>query len=240
MLNWLNGPQPHLELARLRASGALALELPEVDCLYGVPQNPEHHPEVDTGVHIEMCLEVAARLDASPAARFAVLTHDLGKGLTPAEQWPRHIDHETRGLQPLAALCDRLAVPAAWRRLAQLVCELHLNAHRAFEMRPRSVVEMLHGRGLETDAQMLEDFVVACECDKRGRLGMQQSDYPQGAFLRRARQALLVVPAIAGVDPQTRQGQERHQARLEAVQSVRRDFDSVRASPADGSLPRRA
>lgn len=217
LLDLLTSAAPGDTLTRWHTSGKLALLLPEVDRLFGVPQRPEHHPEVDTGVHVAMCLDMAARLDASEAARFAVLLHDLGKGLTPADELPMHVDHERRGLGPVRGLCDRLAVPDGWRKLALLVCEYHLHAHRAFEMRPKSMLRLLNETGLEFDSTLLEDFLVACEADKRGRLGKTEADYPQAQYMRRAARALQVVPMAPGTPIEGRDNQMRYRARLDAV-----------------------
>lgn len=220
LLDLLSADKPGKALLSLHASGALAKSLPEVDRLFGVPQRPEHHPEVDTGVHVAMCLDMAQRLNATEAARFAVLLHDLGKGLTPVGELPMHVDHEKRGLEPVAALCDRMAVPGYWRKLALLVCEYHLHAHRAFEMRSKSMLKLLNETGLESDSTLLEDFLIACEADKRGRLGKEDSDYPQGQYVREAAKALQSIPMAPGTRIEGRETQERHRIRLEAVHAA--------------------
>ncbi|MDO9179127.1 MAG: HD domain-containing protein [Agitococcus sp.] len=224
LLELLKSPAPGEMLTNWHATGKLATYLPEVELLFGVPQRPEHHPEVDTGVHVAMCLDVAHRLSASPAARFAVLLHDLGKGLTPEDELPQHVDHEKRGLEPVTALCHRLGVPENWRKLALLVCEYHLHAHRAFEMRSRSVIKLLNETGLEFDPVLLEDFVIACEADKRGRLGKTETDYPQGQYIREAVLALQGVPMAQGTPIIGRDTQERHRVRLSAVQNAGLSF----------------
>lgn len=216
----LKSATPGDELIEWHAKGDLALLLPEVDCLFGVPQRPEHHPEVDTGVHVAMALDMAQRLGASEAARFAVLLHDLGKGLTPPSEWPMHVDHENRGLEPVKAVCARLKVPQYWCRLALLVCEHHLQAHRAFEMRSKSMLRLLSETGLEADFMLLEDFVMACEADKRGRQGRQERAYPQGQYMRAAARSLQAIPMAQGTPLEGRDSQERHRARLEAVRNA--------------------
>lgn len=220
LLELLESQEPGDLLKRWHASGLLAKEMPEVDRLFGVPQRAEHHPEVDTGVHVAMCLDMAHRLNASPAARFAVLLHDLGKALTPADELPMHVDHEKRGLAPVHALCDRLGVPAYWRALSLLVCEYHLHAHRAFEMRSKSMLKFLGETGLETNLPMLEDFLIACEADKRGRLGKTEAPYLQGAYMRQAAQALQGIPMAPGTLIMDRATQELHGARLFAVRNA--------------------
>ncbi len=220
----LASPEPGKLLQRWHAEGKLAPSMPEVDALFGVPQRAEHHPEVDTGVHTAMCLDMAHRLSASPAARFAVLVHDLGKALTPKDELPMHVDHEKRGLPPVKALCDRFAVPQDWRKLALLVCEYHLHAHRAFEMRSKSMLKLLNETGLEFDLALLEDFVTACEADKRGRLGKTEAAYPQGAYMRQAGLALQGIPMAPGTPILDRETQDLHGARLFAVRKAGEPF----------------
>lgn len=221
-LSWLFEPKPHEALAALYRSGDLAQMLPEVHALYGVPQVAEHHPEIDTGVHIEMCLQVAEDLELSPAAKFAVLVHDLGKALTPRSEWPRHFEHERRGVPPVEAICERLAVPPAFERLALLVCEHHLMMHRILEARATTVVQFLADTGMERDATLLADFTGACEADKRGRLGLMHKVYRQGAFLRDARRAIEGLPLPAGTSPQDIDPaiQKRHRERLDVVRPL--------------------
>ena len=222
-INWLSGPAPHTALAQLRASGVLRQVLPEVDALYGVPQSAEHHPEICTGIHTEMCLEVAERLHLSPQARFAVLVHDLGKARTPAHEWPRHLNHESRGMAPVIEVCERLGITGRTRQLALLVCKKHLDAHRAFVMRERSVISFLEDTAMERDRDMLVDFVAACEADKRGRLGMMDGTYPQGAYLLACQAALAPLPHAAGTasTDTSVEAQRKHVLRLQAVRAQR-------------------
>jgi tRNA nucleotidyltransferase (CCA-adding enzyme) len=219
-LHWLMEPSPYRALAELRKTGALKVILPEVDALYGVEQNAEHHPEICTGIHTEMCLDVAERLNASFAARFAVLTHDLGKALTPKLELPKHIDHELRGIEPVKSVCTRLKVDAYSTKLALLVCEYHLHAHRAFEMRSKSMLRLLSDTGLESDFGLLEDFLVACEADKRGRLGKTEKEYPNGPYMRQAASSLRGLAMAPGTEILGRETQELHRKRLEAVRAA--------------------
>lgn len=217
-------PAPGKLLLEWHQNGDLANWLPEVDRLFGVPQNPNHHPEVDTGVHIAMCLDMANRLNASEAARFAVLVHDLGKGLTPAEELPMHVDHEFRGLDPVREVCDRLGVPSYWKKLALLVCEYHLHAHRAFEMRSKSMLKLLSTTGLETNAQLLNDFVTACEADKRGRRGKTETPYLQGQYIRQAAAALQGLYMAPGTPIDSKEAHALYEARLQAVRNAGKPF----------------
>lgn len=170
----------------LRECGALQALLPEVNALFGVPQNAEHHPEIDTGVHVLMTLQQAAMLSKSTAVRFAVLVHDLGKGSTPPAEWPRHIAHETRGVILVKNLCKRLAAPNHHRDLALLVCEYHTHCHRALELRGKTLMKLLSAADALRRPERFEEFLLACEADARGRLGLESREYPQASYLRRA------------------------------------------------------
>ncbi|MGN6283049.1 multifunctional CCA addition/repair protein [Frateuria sp.] len=189
-------PQPPTFLRVLREAGALAVLFPEVDALYGVPQRPEYHPEVDTGVHLELVLDMAARLaPGDDLVGFCALCHDLGKACTPADVLPSHIGHEHAGVAPLRALAARLKVPAEHAALAELVCREHLNAHRALELKPATVLRLLTRLDALRRPQRLETFLVVCEADKRGRLGRAEAAYPQAGFLRATRDAAASVNA---------------------------------------------
>lgn len=175
---------PSAFVRALRDCGALARILSEVDALYGVPQRAEFHPEIDTGVHVEMVLDMAARIAPGDALiGFCALTHDLGKALTPAAELPSHRRHEQRGVVPLQALAARLKVPAEYATLAELVCRLHLLAHTAFELRPKTVLELFEKLDAFRQPKRLPQFLLACAADKRGRMGMADSDYPQARYL---------------------------------------------------------
>jgi tRNA nucleotidyltransferase (CCA-adding enzyme) len=187
-------PQPSMFLRVLRECGALAVLFPEVDALYGVPQRAEFHPEIDTGVHVEMVLDAAAQLaPGNDVVGFCALTHDLGKALTPADELPRHVGHEHRGVTPLRALAARLKVPTEHAALAELVCREHLNVHRAFELKPATVLKLLGALDALRRPARLELFLAACEADKRGRRGHEHDAYPQADYLREARAAAAAV-----------------------------------------------
>jgi tRNA nucleotidyltransferase (CCA-adding enzyme) len=188
--------QPSAFVRVLRGAGALAVLFPEVDALYGVPQRPEYHPEIDTGTHLELVLDMAARLaPGDDLVGFCALCHDLGKARTPLDVLPRHIGHERAGVEPLRALSARLKVPTEHAALAELVCREHLNAHRALELKPATVLRLLAKLDALRRPQRLEAFLAACEADRRGRLGSAEADYPQADFLRAARQAAAAVSA---------------------------------------------
>jgi tRNA nucleotidyltransferase (CCA-adding enzyme) len=196
----LSEPQPSAFLRVLREAGALHVLFPEIDALYGVPQRAEFHPEVDTGVHVEMVLDAAARLaPGDDLVGFCALVHDLGKALTPVDELPRHVGHEHRGVAPLRALAARLKVPTEHAALAELVCREHLNAHRAFELKPATVLKLLNALDALRRPARLDAFLVACEADKRGRLHHEHDDYPQAGYLREARAAAAAIDAAGFV-----------------------------------------
>jgi len=221
----LAAAQPSAFLRTLRACGALAMVLPEVDALYGVPQRAEFHPEVDTGLHQELVSDMAAGLAPGDAVvGFAALTHDLGKALTPAHALPRHIGHEQAGVAPLRALCARLKVPLEHRDLALVACREHLNVHRLHELRDATVHELLQRCDAFRKPARIKRLALVCEADKRGRLGLQDQPYPQGAELQRLHAAALAVNArdIAreGMDgPQV--GEALRNARIRAIGAAR-------------------
>jgi tRNA nucleotidyltransferase (CCA-adding enzyme) len=186
-------PRPDVYFETLRDCGALNVIFPEVAALYGVPQPAQWHPEIDTGVHVMMALRLAAKLNASLPVRFAVLAHDLGKARTPQEKWPAHHGHEQLGVEPIEALCARLKVPTQLRELAVVVSKFHTHVHRALELKPSTALKLFD----ETDAfrrpERFADFLSACECDARGRLGLEDRPYPQADSLRRLFAAALPV-----------------------------------------------
>jgi len=158
--------------------------VPELVALHGVPQPAKHHPEVDTFVHVMMAMEQAMRLSPDPAVHFAVLLHDLGKGTTPKELLPSHHDHEERGAPLVDAVARRLGAPEAWRRLAVDVCAHHTRCHRALEMRPGSIAKLFVYLDAHARPDDFERFLLACEADARGRLGLESRAYTQPAVLR--------------------------------------------------------
>jgi tRNA nucleotidyltransferase (CCA-adding enzyme) len=168
---------------------------PEVDALFGVPQPERWHPEIDTGVHTLMALRAAAQLSSSEAVRFAVLTHDLGKGTTPRALLPRHHGHEGRSEQLLAALCTRLPVPNRFRDLAALVARHHGTVHKAQDLRPKTVLALITDADGVRQPERFEDFLLACEADARGRKGLEGRPYPQAELLRTALRAARGVDA---------------------------------------------
>ena len=217
-------PRPSRMLEVLRDCGALQRLLPEVDRLWGVPQRAEYHPEVDTGVHLMMVLDMSARLEAPLPTRFACLTHDLGKGSTPADVLPRHIGHEQRSAKLLKGLCERLRVPVDCREIADVVAREHGNIHRSGELNAAALVRLLERCDAIRKPQRFAQILLACECDARGRLGLEESPYPQRGRLTQALAAAQSVDttsvAQAAQDagakgPQI--GEWVHKARVNAV-----------------------
>ena len=192
----LLSPAPQRYFETLRACGALAVLFPEIEALFGVPQPPKHHPEVDCGVHLMMVLQQSARLEHPLEVRFAALCHDLGKAVTPDHVLPSHRGHEAAGVPLVEQLCDRLKVPNPCRELARVVTREHLHAHRALELRPETVQRLFSRMDAYRRPERVRQFVQACEADSRGRTGFEGREYPQADYL------LALHDAAAGVNTQ--------------------------------------
>lgn len=216
--------QPSLMFLVLRECGALTRLLPEVDKLFGVPQPPEYHPEIDTGRHVMLVVDWSASKRFSLPVRFAALTHDLGKGATPPELWPKHVGHEAKSVELVRALSERIRVPADCRDLAIAVARDHGNVHRALELRPGTVVELFERVDAFRRPERFMEFLQACECDFHGRPGYEERSFPEIDFLQ---QALTVAQSVdAGevakrVDP-ARIRESVFQARAEAIAAWRK------------------
>lgn len=225
-------PRPDIYFQVLRDCGALAVVFPEVDALFGVPQPASWHPEVDTGVHVGLALRQAARLSFSTEVRFAVLVHDLGKGLTPKAELPRHVGHEERSVDLVQGLCRRLAVPNRFRDLGIAVARHHGLCHRALELRPVTLLKLLESLDAFRRGGRVTEFLDACEADARGRAGLEDQPYPQRDLVLAAWRAALAVDAgavagpggagegLAGEDL----GEAIRNARLAAVAAAREKF----------------
>lgn len=217
-------PCPEVFIQVLRDCGALAELLPEVNALFGVPQTATHHPEIDTGVHNLMVLQQCARYQQPLSVRWACLLHDLGKGTTPPAEWPRHIAHETRGLKLIKAVNTRCKAPRDCAELALLVGEYHTHGHRALELRADTLLGLLQSFDVYRRPQRFEEFLAACEMDARGRLGFEDRDYPQAAYLHGAMQAARAV-AVQPLLEQGIQGAELGEAlkreRLKALKAYK-------------------
>lgn len=208
----------------LRACGALGVLFPELEALFGVPQPPRYHPEVDTGVHTFMVLEQAAALSPDPVVRFAALTHDLGKGTTPAEILPSHRGHEQRGVALIDALCDRFRIPNRYRDTARAMSRYHGHIHRAFELRPETLVRTLEDLDAFRRPERLDAILLACEADYRGRTGFESRPYPQADHVRLALEHCQSVQARTVMadgfqGPDIRK--EMHRRRVQCVRSLR-------------------
>jgi tRNA nucleotidyltransferase (CCA-adding enzyme) len=209
----------------LRACGALARLLPELDRLWGIPQPATWHPEIDTGVHVMMVVDKAAELSAATEVRYAALCHDLGKGRTPADMLPRHRGHEERGVELIADICRRFRVPTRFCELARITARYHGQVHRAAELRPQTVLALFEGVDLFRRPQRLEQMLLACEADFRGRTGFEDRPYPQGDLVRRCARAAqgLDVRAIAAAAAEPKRiPEDIRRARLAAIRRVLR------------------
>ena len=207
----------------LRACGALKVLFPELDALYGVPQRPEYHPEIDCGIHTMMSLQQACKANYSLEVRFAVLMHDLGKALTPVDELPRHIMHEERGIAPVTEVCDRLKVPTHTKQLAIAVCKEHLKCHQALTLKPGTLWRLLQRLDVLRRPERVEAYVQACECDSRGRLGLENREYPQAQYVLDAMEVVRGIkaqdlpPDIQGPDI----GEMLIQRRIKAIEALK-------------------
>ncbi len=192
-LKALQSDHPEIYFQVLRQAGALQRVYPELDALFGVPQPAKHHPEIDAGIHSLMALQQVSRMSSDPVCRFATLVHDLGKARTPSADWPRHIGHEEAGVKPIEQLCRRLGIGKTYSRLAVLVSRWHLHSHRALALRPDTLLRLFDGLDIWRRPQTLDDFLLCCEADARGRAGLEQQPYPQRAYLYQAGQAALAI-----------------------------------------------
>jgi len=191
----LKGPSPRIFFEVLRECGALKVLIPELDALWGVPQTAVHHPEIDTGIHTMMVLDMAEKLSINPATRFAALVHDLGKGNTPKEILPKHHGHEERSVVLVEQVCDRLKVPNDFRIMAKHVAEYHTTVHRALEIRPQTMLELFQRTNAFAKTELFHQMLIACEADARGRLNFENREYPQVQFLKDALEVVRVVDA---------------------------------------------
>ncbi len=181
--------RPDVFFQTLRDCGALAVIFPEINALYGVPQPPRWHPEIDTGVHVMLAVRYAASIGAPTSVRFAVMMHDLGKALTPSDQWPSHRGHEEAGVPLVEALSQRLRVPNGYRELAVLGARHHAVVHRAAELRTDTLLRLFEATDAFRRPERFAELLQVCESDARGRTGLESQPYPQSAYLQRARDA---------------------------------------------------
>ncbi|GLK90952.1 multifunctional CCA addition/repair protein [Pseudomonas turukhanskensis] len=222
--------RPDVFIEVLHRCGALKAMLPEVDALFGVPQPEAHHPEIDTGEHVLSVLRQCAEHRQPLTVRWASLLHDLGKGVTPPQEWPRHIAHEHRGIKLIKAVNERCKAPRDCQELAVLVGEYHTHGHRALELKASTLLELLQTFDVYRRPQRFEEFIAACEMDARGRLGLEQRDYPQAAYLRGAAQAARAVqvqPLVEQGHKGAELGEALKRERLKALQAYKAADDNT-------------
>ena len=216
--------KPSRMLEVLRECGALKVLLPEVERLWGVPQRAEYHPEIDTGIHLMMVLDMSAKLNASLPVRVACLMHDLGKGTTPKDEWPRHIAHEQRSAKLLQQVCERLRIPVECKELSDVVAREHGNIHRSQDLNPAALMRLLERCDAIRKPERLPEILRACECDARGRKGFEDAAYEPATRLLEVLKAALSV-ATAGIAEQAQKqglsgpavGEKIHEARVAAI-----------------------
>jgi tRNA nucleotidyltransferase (CCA-adding enzyme) len=204
----------------LRECGALQPVYPEIDALFGVPQPAQWHPEIDTGVHTLMVLEQAALLSSDPVVRFAALVHDLGTGTTPCDEWPSHRGHEERSVSLIEALSLRLRLPGEYRDLGVIVARYHGIVHRAFELKPKTILEFMERADAFRRPERFAQALLACEADSRGRTGLETVPYPQREYLQTARAAAAAIkpsPEEIATLAGEKIAQRVHQRRVEAI-----------------------
>ena len=221
----LNQAKPSAFFMTLRACGALKVLLPEIDCLFGIPQTKQWHPEVDTGLHAMLAIDQAKALSNDVA--FAVMVHDLGKGITPEHILPSHRGHESAGLPLVKAVCNRLKVPKDYKKLALLVCQWHLHAHTIMELRAKTVEKLFSRLDAYRRPKFLEKFVQACQADATGRWGEEFKTYPQADYIRNLFQAARSInkqPLFEQNLTGEKLGHEIRQLRVAAIQSVKQQL----------------
>jgi tRNA nucleotidyltransferase (CCA-adding enzyme) len=220
----LGETRPDVFFETLRSCGALAKIFPEVAALYGIPQPPRWHPEVDTGVHVMLVVRYAAKINAPIIVRFAALVHDLGKALSPPEKWPSHHGHEEAGVPLIEDLCARLKVPNGYRELAILTARYHPQVHRVAELRASTLLKLLETVDAFRRPERFHELLLACESDARGRAGLENQPYPQAGYLLQAREAAAAV-TLSDEERQTLKGpflgERLREKRLAAVTTVK-------------------
>lgn len=218
---------PEVFFQSLRAANALKVIFPELDALYGVPNPPLWHPEIDTGIHTMMVLQQACLLTDSLPIRFAALVHDLGKGLTPKEHWPKHHGHENTGLPLVKALCERVKAPNEYKELALLVCQYHTHTHKAFELKPSTIIKLFDGLDAWRKQERFEAFLTACTADLRGRTGFENKAYPQADYLRACYTKANEV-AVQDIIAQGYKGQaireQLTKTRIDVIRNIKQEF----------------
>ncbi|WP_088210471.1 multifunctional CCA addition/repair protein [Shewanella sp. Shew256] len=228
----LGGPHPEVFFEVLRQCGALNILFPEIEALFGVPQPEKWHPEIDTGLHTMLVLAQASSLTEEKAVRFAALVHDLGKALSPKEHWPKHHGHGQKGLPVIKSLCERLRIPNEYRDLALLVSDQHQNVHQAFELRSETIIKLFDKADFWRKPERLEQLLLACIADMRGRTGFEHHAYPQGDYLSACFSAANTVD-VKAIIAAGFQGAQIKQAlnskRIEVVEQVKLNWQQSQA-----------
>ena len=220
--------RPDVYFEVLHTCGALKAVFPEIEALFGVPQPEKWHPEIDSGVHTLMVLQQAALLSQDIDVRFAALVHDLGKATTRKSELPKHPGHEARSVRLIESLAKRLPVPNACRELACLAAEFHTHCHRAFELRPSTILKVFDRADAFRRTERFDKLMLVCEADARGRTGLENRDYPQADFFRAARRAAADVEVndlTAGDLTGAEIGKAIHKRRQHAVERFRKTYD---------------
>ena len=224
----LQEPAPQEFIATLRQCGALAILFPEIDRLFGIPDPPQWHPEIDTGIHVLLTLEQAANLSSNTATRFAALVHDLGKGATPSEEWPSHHGHGEKGVDLIKNLCKRYLVPRVYQELAILVSRHHIECHHAFDLKTTSLLKLLERLDAFRRPDRFQQFLLACEADFKGRTGFADKPYPQSCYLLKAYEIAAQVTAqplleqgLSGIAL----GNKLHQQRVTAIKKIVNNYE---------------
>jgi len=218
---------PEVYFENLRACGALAVWFPELDVLWGIPNPPKWHPEIDTGIHTMMVLQQAVKLSDKLSVRFAALVHDLGKGVPPEENWPSHRGHETLGLALVNTLCDRLKAPNECRELGLMVSEYHTHIHQAFELKASTILGMLNRCDVWRKPQRFADLLVSCKADARGRTTFENCEYKNADYIWQAYEAAAKVD-VKAIVAKGYQGkaikQQTEQQRISLIQAFKNTF----------------
>jgi tRNA nucleotidyltransferase (CCA-adding enzyme) len=230
----LQEKSPWVYFEVLRNCHALNVCFPELNALFGVPQPKLHHPEIDTGIHCLMVLQQATLLTDDPVIRFAALIHDLGKALTPKDNWPKHYKHEVLGLAPINDMCDRLRIPNAFRELALKTSEFHTHVHKAFELKAGTIWKLFRQCDALRKPQRFNDILLACMSDSRGRTGFENIEYPQADYLKALLKNAMSVQVKDIVDKGFQGaalGQEIEKARIDAIANTLPQLRSQYAAP---------